>query len=447
MKKIDYKKIIKIVLFIIYLGIHIYVMTKHELWRDEAHAWLMAKNLSLKELFVVSRFDGHPILWHLILMPFAKLGAPYISIQIINLLIVTIAAYIFYFKVEMNDIVKTIILFGAPFIYIYNIIARNYGLILLFIVLLAYYYKTRYKRPYLYVLLLCLLINTPTISWGVALSLFFVFEFDAIKEKLLSKKEIIVTILMFILTLGVVSFELYGTTNTDFYKPFQVPFVDNSKFFIILLFASIIIFGISTFFIDKKMFKEFFIFSFGLMWQIGIVLFFYSYILDQRLFYLTIVWLGYIIVFINNSKQSKKLAIAIVFIIFSISFTYKSYTYVVEDISYNFSSSKETAEWINNNINADRILFDRSIYCQALVPYLRNVKAYDVSKNKYFDDLKEYNTKGNDKIDIKQYNGEYIVVSNSDIYENYSKYLKLVYESTASYSADPFEIYYIGYDE
>lgn len=54
-------------------------------------------------------------------MPFAKLVFPYITIQIINLVICLIATYIFYFKIKVNDIIKTFILFGAPFIYVYKL--------------------------------------------------------------------------------------------------------------------------------------------------------------------------------------------------------------------------------------------------------------------------------------------------------------------------------------
>ena len=50
----------------------------HEPWFDEAQAWAIARSGSLKEiLFEIPHYEGHPPLWHLILVPFAKLGAPY----------------------------------------------------------------------------------------------------------------------------------------------------------------------------------------------------------------------------------------------------------------------------------------------------------------------------------------------------------------------------------
>ncbi len=51
---------------------------RHEPWADEAQAWLIAKDSSVLNLFLNQlRYESTPGLWHLLLMPFAKLGAPY----------------------------------------------------------------------------------------------------------------------------------------------------------------------------------------------------------------------------------------------------------------------------------------------------------------------------------------------------------------------------------
>ena len=48
----------------------------HEIWRDEAQAWLIARDTPLKDLFSVLKHEGHPAGWFLLLMPFAKAGLP-----------------------------------------------------------------------------------------------------------------------------------------------------------------------------------------------------------------------------------------------------------------------------------------------------------------------------------------------------------------------------------
>ena len=41
----------------------------HELWRDEAQAWLIARDVPLSRLFAELHYEGHPALWFLLLKP------------------------------------------------------------------------------------------------------------------------------------------------------------------------------------------------------------------------------------------------------------------------------------------------------------------------------------------------------------------------------------------
>ena len=320
-------KTLKFIIFIIFIIFNIFLITIHEPWRDEARAWIMAKNLNIKELYIVSKFDGHPILWHLILMPFAKFGFPYITIQIINLVMCLAAAYIFYFKLKLNDIIKTIILFSAPFIYVYTTIARNYCLILLFVILIAYIYEKRHIYPIKYIVLLTLLLNCPTMCWGLSIILFIFFTYEFFNKKIHSEEKIklkdFIPFIFYILTLIIVIFELNGTTNSDVQKPFSNFFFCYN--FIILLVIMFITFGLSSFFTAKKWLKEYIIVFVTLAHQVIITMFFNPYLLEQRLFFQCIIWLAYIIVLYPNIKNKYKNFLSIIYIIAYISFSIKSY--------------------------------------------------------------------------------------------------------------------------
>ena len=89
------KKVIYWTIFVLYGIINLILTFLHEPWRDEIHAWLMAKELSVVDLFLESKFDGHPILWHLLLMPFAKLNFPIITLNLISFIIMLISAWLF----------------------------------------------------------------------------------------------------------------------------------------------------------------------------------------------------------------------------------------------------------------------------------------------------------------------------------------------------------------
>lgn len=113
------------------------LLMRHEQWRDEANVWLMARELSPLQLAAEIKYQGHPCLWYLIVMPFAKLGLPFQTIGVISLSVMTAAAWIFVWKAPFGALVKAVCLFSPVFTYFYADIARNYCLIALLLMLLG----------------------------------------------------------------------------------------------------------------------------------------------------------------------------------------------------------------------------------------------------------------------------------------------------------------------
>lgn len=140
------------------------LLMRHEQWRDEANVWLMARELSPLQLAAEIKYQGHPCLWYLIVMPFAKLGLPFQTIGVISLSVMTAAAWIFVWKAPFGALVKAVCLFSPVFTYFYADIARNYCLIALLLMLLGWLYPERNKKSILYGLLLGLLVQADTIA-------------------------------------------------------------------------------------------------------------------------------------------------------------------------------------------------------------------------------------------------------------------------------------------
>ena len=161
------------ILIIVYLLITLTALLFHEIWRDEAQAWCIVRDLGFIDIYNMVRVEGHPMLWYLILMPFAKLGLPIISMQFINWLIVFASVIFFIFKSPFNYLQKILVTFSAGMIYFLPVIARNYTLIPILIFLLAYFYPKRTERPYLYSILIILLSQTHILMLGFSLILAF----------------------------------------------------------------------------------------------------------------------------------------------------------------------------------------------------------------------------------------------------------------------------------
>src|SRR5262245_18036789 len=71
---------------------------RHEIWLDEAHHWLLARDShSISNLFFNARYEGHPLLWNLILFWFSRFSTNVMGMQIINVIIITMAVGLFLF--------------------------------------------------------------------------------------------------------------------------------------------------------------------------------------------------------------------------------------------------------------------------------------------------------------------------------------------------------------
>lgn len=165
-KKTEYIFITAVFLgYLIFNGV---LLGKHELWRDEANVWLMARELSPIELLKEIKYQGHPCLWYLLLMPFAKAGLPFRTISFVSYFIMALAAGLFLYRAPFGKVVKAAILFSPAFTYYYAVIARNYCLIALLLMLLAIYYPKRNDKCFLFGLLLGLLVQSDVIALAEA---------------------------------------------------------------------------------------------------------------------------------------------------------------------------------------------------------------------------------------------------------------------------------------
>ena len=76
-----------------------WTLSLHEMWRDETHAWLIAREAStLRELFVNLEYDGHPPLWHLCLYLLSRFRSTPELMQILHGLIASLTAFLLLFR-------------------------------------------------------------------------------------------------------------------------------------------------------------------------------------------------------------------------------------------------------------------------------------------------------------------------------------------------------------
>lgn len=156
----------------------------HAPWYDEAHAWAIAQDLNIFELFKFLKTEGHTFLWYVLLMPFAKTNFMYpYSMKLLNWVFCFSALLIFWLKAPFNNWVKFFVTFGFPFLAVYSLLARCYAIGILFLFMLISMDKEKLKHPNWYSLLLILLANTSLMGAVPATVLGIRFAYEMIKNK------------------------------------------------------------------------------------------------------------------------------------------------------------------------------------------------------------------------------------------------------------------------
>ena len=170
------------------------LLFNHEPWRDEAQAWLLARDsASIGALLSQMGYEGAPALWHLILCLPAQLGLPYRTMFIIHFLIILTAVTTFMRHAPFSRTQKILFVFGYYALYEYNTIARNYAVSVMLLFFIAAMYKNRFKRPVVYALLIFLLSNSNVHNLAISMTLagMYLIELAFNKTSSLNKKHIL----------------------------------------------------------------------------------------------------------------------------------------------------------------------------------------------------------------------------------------------------------------
>lgn len=99
----------------------------HEMWRDELHAWLVAReSQSLGQLLEPLRYGGHPTLWYLCLYALSRFTGDPLAMQLLHLALAAIGALVFLRFAPFPKWYRALFVFGYFPFYEYCIKSRSY---------------------------------------------------------------------------------------------------------------------------------------------------------------------------------------------------------------------------------------------------------------------------------------------------------------------------------
>lgn len=144
----------------------------HEPWSDEAQSWLIARDSSLRDIFLKRlHYEGTPGLWHLLLWIFCRLHVSYTAMHWATALIAVAAIYILLRYSPFPPLVRAILPFSFYLVFNTAIIARSYSLVPILTFAACAVLTAKKERPLFFAILVGLLANTSAIAFLLALGL------------------------------------------------------------------------------------------------------------------------------------------------------------------------------------------------------------------------------------------------------------------------------------
>lgn len=208
---------------VVFFVLSLWGIMHHELWLDEAHHYLLARDsASVKDLFINTRYEGHPITWNLILYWITRYTIDPIWMQVLHISIMTLTIGIFLKKAPFSLLFKFLFIFGYFMFYEYNILSRNYSLGILFVFLASSLYNKRNSKFIAIAVLLGLASNSHAIFLILASSIMAMITL----ERLISdKKYTSITTWIGIFIFGI----LILISVLQILPPSDTPFFDQAK--------------------------------------------------------------------------------------------------------------------------------------------------------------------------------------------------------------------------
>ncbi len=393
--------VFNILILLFWGGLTLLLTLHHEIWRDEAQAWLVVRDLDLLGIIRHVRTEGHPLLWYFLILPFAKLNLSVLWMQIFNWLLVFAGGAFFIFYSPFNKFLKTVFLFSSGMFYLLPVFSRSYSLIPLLIFLIAHFYPKRRCNPYLYAILLILLANTHVIMFGFVFALLLLYLYELFKERGGADFRSDLTAASVVgIALCAIVFYLWGAREQHIYvSVYETTTIAVIRSWVAYLtgfssgfFAVIFYCGLLAVFayLFKRCPKMFFVFFVSFAFQFAIYRWIWRF-LPQRaytiililLFCLWVVWR------IKDSddrfKLFDKIIVYVCSIVFLLSTIPSGLRFALTDWGLDYSDSKNVAKFIQKNIEPDAVIVSTyDLITAGVLAYLPERKFYSAEYQKYY---------------------------------------------------------------
>lgn len=150
-----------VVVTIIFALLNALLLSRHEMWRDELQAWMIARDsASLLELYRNTRYEGHTSLWFLLLFALSRVTRHPAAMQVLHGVIATGVAFVIARWAPFSRTWRVLLPFGYYFAFGWAVVSRPYALAALLFLSWCAVRRARPSSIVLPAVLLALLANT-----------------------------------------------------------------------------------------------------------------------------------------------------------------------------------------------------------------------------------------------------------------------------------------------
>ncbi|MBB2831429.1 UNVERIFIED_ORG: pimeloyl-ACP methyl ester carboxylesterase [Rhizobium esperanzae] len=151
----------KTLIFLVWFALACALCWSETVWRDEVRALSLAlQGDSFIDMLRQMHGEGHPALWYMLLRAaHLVVGSP-VVLKIVALTIAAASAYLLVFRLELPRSIMLLSLFSSFSVFDYAAMARNYGISMLLVFLIALSWERGMRNGMVLGLLFALLANT-----------------------------------------------------------------------------------------------------------------------------------------------------------------------------------------------------------------------------------------------------------------------------------------------
>jgi hypothetical protein len=154
-------RLLKLGFFAVWLLLVVLLAVQHAFWRDEVRALSLAlAGSNIIEMFHAIQGEGHPAVWYVLLRATHAITGSALSLPIVSVSVAAATMLLLVLRAPFAWWVVALLLFGNFALFEYSVMARNYGISVLFMFLLAEFYPRHATRGVMLGCLLFLLANT-----------------------------------------------------------------------------------------------------------------------------------------------------------------------------------------------------------------------------------------------------------------------------------------------